>query len=245
MEAADKSKGPTRELVLIGLVLVAYLVGLALLARLQGGLADWLRLTLPSLWLLAASIVLMRLHTTDLVLLGGGKRRGPLAALTTLVAALLPVAAALWPEAFGPVGAQETARRLLLVLLVPVAEELYFRGLLLEHLVRNTGRVAAVALVSLLFGALHWFQGQAVPMVALSLVLCVVTLVSGSLVWAVALHAGWNALSVIVHVPQGPWRWIPAAAGLLIMALLIVLGAATKNPRSHAGQDTGPRGEKA
>jgi membrane protease YdiL (CAAX protease family) len=234
---------PTQELAFAGLVLVGYLLGLALLARLEGPVAHWLRLTLPSLWLLGASVVLLRMSSTRLLFLGGGDRRLPLVAFTALAAALLLAATSLWPQVVGPVGAQETVRWLLLVLLVPVAEEVYFRGLLLEHLTRNTGRIWAVLLVSLLFGMLHWFQGLALPMFVLSLVLCAVTLVSGSVLWAVALHAGWNALSIVVHVPRGPWRWIPAATGLLVMLLLIVLGAATK--KDDAGRGTGSRGAQA
>ena len=224
-------------------MLVGYLLGLALLARLQGPVVHWLRLTLPSLWLLGASVVLLRVNATRLLFLSGGRRRPPLVAFTALAAALLAAAAALWPQVVGPVGAGEAARWLLLVLLVPVAEELYFRGLLLEHLTRNAGRIWAVLLVSVLFGMLHWFQGLALPMFVLSLVLCAVTLVSGSVLWAVALHAGWNALAIVVHVPRGPWRWVPAAAGLIVMLLLIVLGAATK--KDDAGRGTGSRSAQA
>ncbi len=63
-----------------------------------------------------------------------------------------------------------------MAVVVPLAEELYFRGLLLEHLRRGFGPIAAVVLCSLLLALLHMPAGTMFGAAVLSLLACVVTL---------------------------------------------------------------------
>ena len=81
-----------------------------------------------------------------------------------------------------------------------------------------------VVLVSGLFGFLHFPQGTAVPMIVLSVVACLLVLASGSMLWAVALHVGWNALAVVHAAPSNVDRWIVAGIGVALLIGLLVRG---------------------
>lgn len=193
--------------------------------------APWLRLLAPNLWLLAAGSVVARQWSRGISLTRGGRRTPLLASLSILVVALLIYAAAAWPPR--PARAVTTAEALALITLVPLAEEFYFRGLLLDHLRRTTGGAMAAILVSGLFGLLHLPQDQHLSMAALSLVLCLVTLGSGSLIWAVALHAGWNAAAEMRTLPPGAGRWTIAAVAAALVLAIAVRGLLTRTGGSR------------
>lgn len=107
-----------------------------------------------------------------------------------------------------------------LVLLVPVAEEFYFRGLLLDHLRRGLGYVPAVLGCTFLFAVLHLPAGALLPMLVLGLVSCILAL-KGSLAYAVQFHIAWNAASQIQLIEEGAARWTWA---LIAVAAIIGLG---------------------
>jgi membrane protease YdiL (CAAX protease family) len=111
-------------------------------------------------------------------------------------------------------------RLLHLIVIVPLSEELYFRGLLLEHLRRGFSAVHAVVLCTLLFGLLHLPVGAGLLAGGLSLVACILVLRNGSLVHAFQLHVAWNAVTQIsrMSVPSTRWLWA-ATASVMIAAL--------------------------
>lgn len=98
-----------------------------------------------------------------------------------------------------PAGDVARSLAIQLAVLVPasVAEELLFHGFVFQQLVRGIGRIASVALTSILFGLMHagnpnadWVSIANIALVGL--LLGVITLRTGSL-WVVAgLHVGWN-----------------------------------------------------
>jgi membrane protease YdiL (CAAX protease family) len=108
-----------------------------------------------------------------------------------------------------------------LILVVPLAEELYFRGLLLEHLCRGFSGVVAVLICSLLFGLLHLPVGATFVTGGLSLLACILVLKSGSLIPAVQLHVTWNAVTQIRRIADDTTRslWIIATA--IVVAVLL------------------------
>jgi membrane protease YdiL (CAAX protease family) len=223
-----------RELLYLGLIVVAYLLGLQLIEGLPGPLATWARLTLPNLWLIGASAAVIRGRDQRIALTRGGRRAWILAAIAAVVAALVILAAVGWTPAGGTRSPQHTAASLLVVLLVPAAEELYFRALLLDHLAQGVGRPLAALLVSALFGLLHHLQGLALPMAALSLALCGATLAAGSALWAVGLHVGWNALARLRWAPlAGAGRWTVAGLAVAAMAALVARGLTTRDDEKH------------
>lgn len=107
-----------------------------------------------------------------------------------------------------------------LLLLVPLSEEYYFRGLLLEHLRRGFSAVHAVVLCSILFTLLHLPLGAAVVAGILSLVACTLVLKSRGLGYALQLHAAWNGLSQIHGLKHLPSRWSWALLASLTVAAI-------------------------
>lgn len=184
---------------------------------------EWALLTLPSLWLLGWTALLWRLGGPWSTSVSGGRRRLATAlGLLGLAAAVMVGFALLWPRGGGGLDADRFLRGLALQALIPVAEELFFRGLLLADLRRRWGGFGASLLVTAIFAALHAPMGQQLPMAVLSLILCGVTLRTGSVLWAVGLHVAWNSLAVLKVLPPGTDRVPTLAVGLL---LLVAIGA--------------------
>lgn len=213
-----------RELLYLGGVLVVYVVAMGLTLPLEGALGLWLRLLLLNSWLLAAALFRLRMHPLRFVSVGGGCYAGRMTALSIGVVALVLAFGIFGPVAPEPAGPASVAPQLLVVALVPIAEEIFFRGLLLDHLARNLGQTAAILLVSGLFGFLHAPQGLLTPMLMISLVLCLTALGSGSVVWAMALHVGWNACSLLYKTPYGAWRGAATVVAVSALVALILWG---------------------
>jgi membrane protease YdiL (CAAX protease family) len=137
-------------------------------------------------------------------------------------ALMLAAAACSWPASrtLGrpPLLLEATA----VILLVPLAEELYFRGAWLAILRAKLGAVASTLVVSVVFGLLHRGQGQLLSMFIASCVLCTLTLWTRTILWAVAVHAVWNALTLVVRLPPGAGR-IGVATAVTVVALAAVV----------------------
>lgn len=80
----------------------------------------------------------------------------------------------------------------------PLAEELYFRGLLLRGLEARRGTVIAVVGSSIVFGASHFQPLQFVPLAAFGAVLAVATVRTGRLGLAAWTHMAFNATTLVV-----------------------------------------------
>lgn len=216
---------PLKELLYLAVVLAVYLAGLGGLPFLEGEWARWARLVLPSAWLLLGSARPLA-RQRDL-LRGGRHSRWMALGCGGATLMLVWLALLLRGEGEGPEAAV-LLRGVLLALLVPLAEEAYFRGILLEHLWRNLGPLPALALVSGLFGVLHQPQGLALPMALLSAMLCLSVLLSRSILWATALHMGWNTAAVIYQQRSGGVA-LPALA-LAALTALVLRGVMTPIP---------------
>ncbi|MBI2943996.1 MAG: CPBP family intramembrane metalloprotease [Candidatus Wallbacteria bacterium] len=104
----------------------------------------------------------------------------------------------------------------------PVAEELFFRGLLLRALTAATGRpVAALAVSAVLFAVPHYItSGAFLPALVLGGVTAVTFLAGGGLTGAIAAHVGFNATS-LACVAQGEAALL-AGTGLTTTCLTVV-----------------------
>lgn len=89
------------------------------------------------------------------------------------------------------------------VLVAPVTEELLFRGLLLPALATRHGNALAVVATSVLFGLFHLDLQAAVYATMMGLLLGAVRVRAGSVLPAIALHAGFNALPIVL--PEELW----------------------------------------
>lgn len=218
--------------------------GLALalaLTRWSGQLGSWARWVLPSLALIAAVSGWFRLRDDPST--HGGPRwwgsfssaadgpprgRGAGVVLTGLLTASLVAAGSWWPAA-RTLGVVPSAAELgALILLVPVAEEVFFRGGLLQSLRGLFGATGATLLVSLSFGLLHHDQGQLWTMLVASLVLCALTLHTRTLLWAILLHGTWNALTMVVRMPPTTERFL--ITGVVTALVLGLVGFRISRP---------------
>jgi membrane protease YdiL (CAAX protease family) len=88
------------------------------------------------------------------------------------------------------------------IVIAPVVEELFFRGLLLRALQRRVSAPMAVALAALAFGLTHLLfdfgSGAVLPaLVALGLVSGYLAVRTGNLSRSILLHAGFNLVAVL------------------------------------------------
>jgi membrane protease YdiL (CAAX protease family) len=82
-----------------------------------------------------------------------------------------------------------------LIVIVPVAEELLFRGYLFGKLRSSIPVWLAIVTASVVFGALHGAWNVAIDTFALSVVLCVLRQITGSLWSSILLHAAKNSIA--------------------------------------------------
>lgn len=133
---------------------------------------------------------------------------------------------------------------LTLSLLVPVAEEMFFRGRLLGWLVtrwggRRFGTTAAVSLTTLAFAAAHGTPAQALVAVPLGLLLALIRLRTGDIGGCVLAHACHNSLFLFLGPMLPGLSW---AAPLLALGGTILLAATWMH---HAGPQVRWRHAKA
>lgn len=212
---SERHPAPFRELAWLGGVLLLYVAAPGLVERVAPA---WTMTVVPGLALLAAMAVLLRCCPPQIICLRGT------GFVSGLVAGGAGLALACFMAYYRP-GLPATPRpgdvtaTLGLVLLVPYAEELFFRGFLLDHLARNFGKVAALLATSFLFAGLHAPQGTLVSMLVLGLAAGVAALTTRRVGWAVAIHLVWNACAVAGSgYPDLRWHAVgAAAAGLAIL----------------------------
>ncbi|HPO15012.1 MAG TPA: CPBP family intramembrane metalloprotease [Candidatus Hydrogenedentes bacterium] len=185
-----EERSPYREVAALGAVLLIYVIVLEL--PLFQAIGETVHMFITNTWLLLGSCVYVMRVPMQVVRI---KNYRPLIFSLAVLCVLLLVQFALVPASPG----EAQIRRwplVLLVVLVPFAEEIYFRGLLLDHIATHVNKVAAVILVSVLFGLLHFPQGHGVLLGVCSIGLCVLTLRTQQVAWAIVLHGIWNLLSV-------------------------------------------------
>ncbi|MDE6139801.1 MAG: CPBP family intramembrane metalloprotease [Alistipes sp.] len=86
------------------------------------------------------------------------------------------------------------------VIVAPVAEELLFRGLLLEMFRRHMGTVAAVVLSSVVFALMHMQPAVMIDAFLAALVLCYIYLLTRSIYACILLHIFNNAIAMSMQV---------------------------------------------
>jgi uncharacterized protein len=86
---------------------------------------------------------------------------------------------------------------LIVVIGAPIAEELFFRGLVLRSVEKSIGTVWAVVISSIAFGLTHFEGIQTPALCAFGVVLALLVVRTGRLGTAVVAHMAFNAVSVI------------------------------------------------
>lgn len=123
----------------------------------------------------------------------------------------------------------------LVTVVAPVAEEVFFRGFFFNALRSWRGLWPAAILTGLVFGGIHAGSapvGYLVPLAAFGVALCLLYVRTGSLYPCIALHALNNSLAF--GVSQG-WDWqvplVMLGANAVIAAVLLPFGE--RGPRSR------------
>ncbi len=82
-----------------------------------------------------------------------------------------------------------------LVVLAPLVEEIIFRGFLYSQLKRRIGLIGGIITTSIVFGVLHMQLNVGIDVFALSIVLCILREITGSIWAGVLLHSLKNGLA--------------------------------------------------
>lgn len=196
----------------------------------------------------ALGIAPARTRSVVLAAVAGIALQLPMVELTTLIVRLVPTmahapevdaAATALARISSPVRAFTVP--FTFVVIAPVTEELLFRGLIQRALRARYGPRVAIGTSALLFGAFH-LDAQALFFATIvGVVLGVVAQRAGSTLPAIALHAGFNAVPVLVPpelvaIPgfndgtNADVPWPLAVASALLAALALGLLARTLRP---------------
>jgi membrane protease YdiL (CAAX protease family) len=144
-------------------------------------------------------------------------RAGPAALGITLAAGSAVLLAG--PMDLPPRISSPTLQGLLLVTLIPLGEELYFRGALLRCAPRHPWLAAAATTV--IFAAMHHAMGpfMMVTMAIVGAALAALVLVTRSVALGVVLHASFNGLAAAWQERDWCYLLLPVAVAVVLSAL--------------------------
>jgi membrane protease YdiL (CAAX protease family) len=131
------------------------------------------------------------------------------------------------PEELGVDGstAALVAVTLLVCVLAPIAEELFFRGFCFTALRRTLGMLPAAALTGIIFGAIHLGGTDIefiVPLMVFGFFLCLLYVWTASLLPCIVLHALNNALALGVSQDWGATTALAMVGAGLVTALIVL-----------------------
>jgi CAAX protease family protein len=112
---------------------------------------------------------------------------------------------------------------ILVCVLAPIAEELFFRGFCFTALRRTLGTLPAAALTGIIFGAIHLGGTDIefiVPLMVFGFFLCLLYVWTGSLLPCIVLHALNNALALGVSEDWGSATALAMAAAAAAVVLI-------------------------
>ncbi len=92
---------------------------------------------------------------------------------------------------------------LLLSTFQPIAEEIFFRGFLLEKLSARYGNTVSIVVTSMFFGLAHLLQGNVIPAILtgmIGILLAYVVVKTNNLYSAIIAHMLFNVTSVILYI---------------------------------------------
>jgi membrane protease YdiL (CAAX protease family) len=121
---------------------------------------------------------------------------------------------------------------ILVCVVAPIAEELFFRGFCFTALRRTLGMLPAAVLTGMIFGAIHLGGTQVefiVPLMVFGLFLCLLYVWTDSLLPCITLHAFNNSLALGYTQHWGAWTLL-AMAGAIAAVLAITLPVARRAP---------------
>ena len=127
-------------------------------------------------------------------------------------------------------GAYLLLSAVIVIVLAPICEETFFRGFFYRGLRNRFGVAGGVALIALVFGAIHYSGPDTLvllPVLAvLGAIFCLMYELSGSLLPAVGLHTINNGVTFAATAPSDEAALISvaAAAGTAVVAVVLLTG---------------------
>lgn len=218
----------SHELMFAAAILICYLIVLIVATALTDSSTQLTTTLYPNLWLLGMTVYFKRRQLVELFALK--KISGGLVAYASIVCLAVGLFC-FYSQTNHPiqhhisVQAEQLLTALFIVILVPIAEELFFRGYLLQLFSVYFNKVYSVILVSILFSFLHIRAGLSFEMFCLSSLLCLLVLYFNNLVPALITHISWNAVSQINAILSLPVRWFVMVAALTGIIATIPVGA--------------------
>lgn len=113
----------------------------------------------------------------------------------------------------------------LIAVLVPVAEELLFRGLLQDAAEAALGPVGSAVVVGLLFAAVHFQPWYLLPLAMIGVVLGYARLISGSVIACAIIHGIYNLGSLLLNRLAAAMEQEGATGADLLLFASAVVGA--------------------
>lgn len=238
--SAEPEPSKYRQLIYLCAVLVVYWLLIEYLGDRRSLPYVALYLLSTNLLLLAAAGIWIRRLPFPVSILSGGKRTAWMAAISGCLSLFLLWRMLSMGDGYRPADARMIVEAAMVIFVVPAAEELFFRGILLSHLRNNLGALAAAFVTSFIFAFMH-LQKSAVIIFFFSLILCITVLVSESLIWALAIHVAWNAAVMLLEMQAGVPRYTLTALATLTVVALIIRGAtsATRSADESPGDSPG------
>jgi uncharacterized protein len=143
------------------------------------------------------------------------------------------------PEELGVDGstAALVAVAILVCVLAPIAEEIFFRAFCFTALRRTLGMLPAAVATGIIFGAIHLGGTDIefiVPLMVFGFFLCLLYVWTGSLLPCIVLHALNNALALGVSEDWGSYTPLAMAAAALAVLLIVLPFARRAEPRPAA-----------
>jgi membrane protease YdiL (CAAX protease family) len=143
-------------------------------------------------------------------------------------------------------GARDSTANLVIVavlvcVIAPIAEELFFRGFMFGALRRPIGWIGAAIVTGIVFGLIHAGGTDAVflvPLAVLGFLLCWLYKQTGSLLPGMAVHAFNNALALGSTLHWDPGAAVAVAIGAPVLVVALVSLAAV--PQGRAADPPGP-----
>jgi len=216
---------------LAGIMVVYYVV--LYISRLEiSWIPDIAPVVWPSLWLIASTLVLNRFLKFPLIKLSGGK---PVDWVTVLacLSILIPLHVLRYEDLEVPHKILTISEGIYLICIIPIAEEVFMRGALLSVLRRKLPDIAAVIVVSLVFGLMHIQLGIgfAAVITVISAIWGFAVVRTGSIVWAIALHMAYNSFVVTSTYGSEFGKIFAAVLSLVMITFFVIQGLSINDNR--------------
>lgn len=190
----DRNIKDISEIIYLGFVLISYLTIIFLLRNSSGSMLNFSIYLLPNIWLLFTSYFWIRKHYE------GKMEMKRVIILTVLLISILAISLICRRQ---DIGSAVFFKYFAFIVLIPVAEEVYFRGLLFHNLIRSIKLLSLSSfLVVILFTFLHFPVNISDLLVFMifSLILCILTILFKNIIGAIIFHSLWNAFPFIYEL---------------------------------------------